>query len=133
MTDHGSESDAIGGSIRHIPVMLAEVLEHLVPAPGKIILDGTFGAGGYTRGILEQGADVIALDRDPNAISGGQTMVAEFSPRLSLHHTNFGRLDSFAPEGGLDGIVLDIDVSSMRSSPSARLRANRSSVMPSVM
>jgi 16S rRNA (cytosine1402-N4)-methyltransferase len=114
MADHGSESDAIGGSIRHIPVMLAEVLEHLVPAPGKVILDGTFGAGGYTRGILGQGADVIALDRDPNAIAGGQAMVAEFSPRLSLHHTTFGRLDSFAPEGGLDGIVLDIGVSSMQ-------------------
>src|SRR5690606_24188585 len=69
MADHGSESDAIGGSVRHIPVMLAEVLEHLAPAPGKTILDGTFGAGGYTRAILERGADVIALDRDPNAIA----------------------------------------------------------------
>jgi len=114
MADHGSESDAIGGSIRHIPVMLAEVLEHLAPAPGKKILDGTFGAGGYTRAILERGADVIALDRDPNAIAAGQAMVAEFAPRFSLHHTNFGRLDSFAPEGGLDGVVLDIGVSSMQ-------------------
>ena len=114
MADHGSESDAIGGSVRHIPVMLAEVLEHLAPAPGKTILDGTFGAGGYTRAILERGADVIALDRDPNAIAAGAAMVAEFPGRLTLRHSNFGRLDGFAPEGGLDGVVLDIGVSSMQ-------------------
>jgi 16S rRNA (cytosine1402-N4)-methyltransferase len=114
MADHGSESDAIGGSIRHVPVMLAEVLEHLAPAPGTVILDGTFGAGGYTRAILEQGASVIALDRDPNAIAGGQALVAEFSGRLTLKHSTFSRLDDFAPDGGLDGVVLDVGVSSMQ-------------------
>ena len=114
MADHGSESDAIGGSIRHVPVMLAEVLTHLSPAPGAVILDGTFGAGGYTRALLEQGAEVIALDRDPTAIAGGQALVAEFAGRLSLHHSTFSRLDDFAPEGGLDGVVLDIGVSSMQ-------------------
>jgi 16S rRNA (cytosine1402-N4)-methyltransferase len=114
MADHGSESDAIGGSIRHVPVMLAEVLEHLAPAPGAVILDGTFGAGGYTRAILEQGASVIALDRDPNAIAGGQALVAEFSGSLTLKHSTFSRLDDFAPDGGLDGVVLDVGVSSMQ-------------------
>jgi 16S rRNA (cytosine1402-N4)-methyltransferase len=114
MADHGSESDAIGGSIRHVPVMLAEVLEHLAPAPGTVILDGTFGAGGYTRAILEQGASVIALDRDPNAIAGGQALVAEFSGRLTLKLSTFSRLDDFAPDGGLDGVVLDVGVSSMQ-------------------
>jgi 16S rRNA (cytosine1402-N4)-methyltransferase len=114
MADHGSESDAIGGSIRHVPVMLAEVLEHLAPAPGTVILDGTFGAGGYTRAILEQGASVIALDRDPNAIAGGQALVAEFSGSLTLKHSTFSRLDDFAPDGGLDGVVLDVGVSSMQ-------------------
>jgi 16S rRNA (cytosine1402-N4)-methyltransferase len=114
MADHGSESDAIGGSIRHVPVMLAEVLEHLAPAPGTVILDGTFGAGGYARAILEQGASVIALDRDPNAIAGGQALVAEFSGSLTLKHSTFSRLDDFAPDGGLDGVVLDVGVSSMQ-------------------
>jgi 16S rRNA (cytosine1402-N4)-methyltransferase len=115
MADHGSASaDAIGGQVRHIPVMLAEVLEHLAPAPGKVILDGTFGAGGYSRALLEAGAEVIALDRDPSAIAAGQAMVAEFAPRLHLHHTNFGRLDAFSPADGLDGVVLDIGVSSMQ-------------------
>lgn len=114
MADHGSESDAIGGPVRHIPVMLAEVIEHLAPAPGAVILDGTFGAGGYSRAILERGAQVIALDRDPTAIAAGASLVASSDGRLSLHHSTFGRLDEFAPEGGLDGVVLDIGVSSMQ-------------------
>lgn len=114
MADHGSESDAIGGPVRHVPVMLAEVLEHLAPAPGAVILDGTFGAGGYTGALLEKGAQVIALDRDPNAIEAGQALVTSSGGRLSLHQSTFSRLDDFAPEGGLDGVVLDIGVSSMQ-------------------
>jgi 16S rRNA (cytosine1402-N4)-methyltransferase len=115
MADHGNGADdAIGGSVRHIPVMLAEVLGYLEPAEHRIILDGTFGAGGYTGAILEKGADVIALDRDPSAISAGQAAVGRSDGRLSLHHSNFGVLDRFAPEGGLDGVVLDIGVSSMQ-------------------
>lgn len=114
MADHGSESDAIGGSIRHVPVMLAEVLQHLAPAPGAVIVDGTFGAGGYTRAILEEGAQVIALDRDPNAIAGGKALAEEFGGRLTLKHSTFSKLDDFAPHGGLDGVVLDIGVSSMQ-------------------
>ncbi|WP_137137183.1 16S rRNA (cytosine(1402)-N(4))-methyltransferase RsmH [Rhizobium sp. FKY42] len=107
-------SEADGGLVRHIPVMLNEVLETLAPAPGKVILDGTFGAGGYTRAILSTGANVIALDRDPNAIAGGQPMVAEFGGRLKLIPSRFSELASHAPQGGLDGIVLDIGVSSMQ-------------------
>jgi 16S rRNA (cytosine1402-N4)-methyltransferase len=107
-------SDANGGSVRHIPVLLDGVLKALEPGQGKVILDGTFGAGGYTRAILEAGADVVALDRDPNAIAGGQALVAEFNGRLTLHHTEFSALADFAPEAGLDGVVLDIGVSSMQ-------------------
>jgi 16S rRNA (cytosine1402-N4)-methyltransferase len=51
----------------HTPVLLPEVLDALAPAPNKTVIDGTFGAGGYTRGILEAGAKVIAFDRDPTA------------------------------------------------------------------
>jgi 16S rRNA (cytosine1402-N4)-methyltransferase len=107
-------SDANGGSVRHIPVLLGGVLKALEPEAGKVILDGTFGAGGYTRAILDAGANVVALDRDPNAIAGGQALVAEYSGRLALHHTEFSALADFAPEGGLDGVVLDIGVSSMQ-------------------
>jgi 16S rRNA (cytosine1402-N4)-methyltransferase len=115
MSDRGSgTNDAIGGSVRHIPVMLAEVLQHLEPAEHRVILDGTFGAGGYTSAILDRGAVVIALDRDPAAISAGQATVERHDGRLTLHHSNFSQLDKFAPEGGLDGVVLDIGVSSMQ-------------------
>lgn len=107
-------SDANGGSVRHIPVLLEGVLKALEPEAGKVILDGTFGAGGYTRAILDAGADVIALDRDPTAIAGGQSMVAEYGGRLTLNHTEFSALADFAPAGGLDGVVLDIGVSSMQ-------------------
>jgi 16S rRNA (cytosine1402-N4)-methyltransferase len=115
MTDHGNATDdAIGGPVRHIPVMLAEVLTHLAPVSGKTILDGTFGAGGYSRAILEAGADVIALDRDPSAIAGGKCLKAEYPDHFTLHQANFGTLDRFAPDAGLDGVVLDIGVSSMQ-------------------
>jgi 16S rRNA (cytosine1402-N4)-methyltransferase len=107
-------TDAGGGPVRHIPVLLTEVLTALEPAAGKVILDGTFGAGGYTSAILAAGADVIALDRDPTAIAAGQTMVAAHGGHLNLIHSQFSQLADHAPAGGLDGIVLDIGVSSMQ-------------------
>lgn len=110
----GGSSDADGGPVRHIPVLLKEVLAALEPAPGKVILDGTFGAGGYSSAILAAGAEVIALDRDPTAISAGQAMVAAHGDNLRLVHSRFSELAVHAPEGGLDGIVLDIGVSSMQ-------------------
>ncbi|MCA1491648.1 16S rRNA (cytosine(1402)-N(4))-methyltransferase RsmH [Sinorhizobium alkalisoli] len=110
--DRTSEAD--GGPARHIPVMLPEVLTALHAAPGKVILDGTFGAGGYTSAILDAGADVIALDRDPTAIAAGQALVAAAGGRLKLVQSRFSVLAEHAPEGGLDGVVLDIGVSSMQ-------------------
>jgi 16S rRNA (cytosine1402-N4)-methyltransferase len=110
----GAEVEAEGGSARHVPVLLGEVLQTLQPDAGKIILDGTFGAGGYTSAILVAGSDVIALDRDPTAISAGQDMVARHNGHLTLIHSEFSRLADHVPEGGLDGIVFDIGVSSMQ-------------------
>ncbi len=107
-------TDAGGGPVRHIPVLLHEVLTALEPAAGKVILDGTFGAGGYTSAILSAGAEVIALDRDPTAIAGGQALVEAHGGRLKLIHSQFSRLADHAPAGGLDGVVLDIGVSSMQ-------------------
>ena len=107
-------TDAEGGPVRHIPVLLPEVLAALAAQPGKVILDGTFGAGGYTSAILATGADVVALDRDPNAIAAGQALVASSGGHLTLHKSQFSSLDAYAPAGGLDGIVLDIGVSSMQ-------------------
>ncbi len=102
----------------HIPVMLNEVLRALSPFAAQSMLDGTFGAGGYTRAILESGAArVIAVDRDPTAIAAGQALVAEMAGRLTLVEGTFGALDELALQVGaraLDGVVLDIGVSSMQ-------------------
>ncbi|MCK0208020.1 16S rRNA (cytosine(1402)-N(4))-methyltransferase RsmH [Starkeya koreensis] len=114
----GPETDAAGGPARHLPVLLSEVLHYLAPKDGGVYVDGTFGAGGYTRAILAR-ADcrVIAIDRDPNAIRDGQALVAESAGRLALMHERFGALDEAAAGAGapqVDGVVLDIGVSSMQ-------------------
>jgi len=108
------QTEPEGGPVRHIPVLLHQVVEAIQPLPGKVILDGTFGAGGYSSALLAAGADVIGLDRDPSAIANGQALVAAHAGRLSLIHSQFSQLADHAPEGGLDGVVLDIGVSSMQ-------------------
>jgi 16S rRNA (cytosine1402-N4)-methyltransferase len=112
MAGPGDEG-AGGGPARHIPVLLAEVLDALRLEAGQTIIDGTFGAGGYTRAILEAGANVVAIDRDPTAIAAGRAMEAEFSGRLRLVEGPFSQLDQYV-EGTVDGVVLDIGVSSMQ-------------------
>lgn len=110
----GGSTEAGGGPVRHIPVLLRQVLDALDPRSGKLILDGTFGAGGYTSALLAAGADVIALDRDPTAIAAGQALVDANQDHLTLIHSQFSRLADHAPQGGVDGVVLDIGVSSMQ-------------------
>jgi 16S rRNA (cytosine1402-N4)-methyltransferase len=107
-----------------MPVLLAEVLHALAPRAGGLYLDGTFGAGGYTRALLAA-ADcrVLALDRDPTAIAGGQALVAEANGRLMLAEAEFSAMEEVAAErslAGFDGIVLDIGVSSMQLDQAAR-------------
>ena len=110
---------------RHIPVMLAEVLEALAPKDGGLYIDGTFGAGGYSRAILQAAnCEIIAFDRDITAVRAAPT--AEFPNRLRILNLPFGRMEEFARiertpngmpliEGPLvDGVVLDIGVSSMQ-------------------
>ncbi len=113
MTGTGGDTAAGGGLARHIPVLLSEVVEALQPAPGKVIIDGTFGAGGYTKALLDAGASVIAIDRDPDAIAAGRAMEAESGGRLTLHHRPFSELDTVS-DAPVDGVVLDIGVSSMQ-------------------
>lgn len=115
----GDQSQAGEAQLRHIPVLMTEVLDALKAEPGKLIVDGTFGAGGYTRHILEAGANVIAIDRDPNAIAAGRAMERLYTGRLNLVESRFSALDdaveSICGEGGkVDGVVLDIGVSSMQ-------------------
>jgi 16S rRNA (cytosine1402-N4)-methyltransferase len=113
MAGPGADFHAGGGPARHIPVLLDEVIAALAPKPGETFVDGTFGAGGYTRALLDAGADVIAIDRDPTAIAAGEEMATEAGGRLRLVHGAFAGLDRHA--GALvDGVVLDIGVSSMQ-------------------
>ncbi|TPL95630.1 16S rRNA (cytosine(1402)-N(4))-methyltransferase RsmH [Mesorhizobium sp. B2-3-12] len=109
---HGDDINAVGGSVRHIPVLLGEVLEALAPAEGDIVIDGTFGAGGYTKAILASGASVVAIDRDPDAIAAGRDLEARSGGRLRLVQAPFSTLDEHIDSA--DGVVLDIGVSSMQ-------------------
>jgi 16S rRNA (cytosine1402-N4)-methyltransferase len=108
----------------HIPVMLTEVLAALAPASGETYLDGTFGGGGYARAILEQADCIIwAIDRDPQAIARGAVLASSFPGRLHLLEGRFGNLlDLLASHGvdGLDGVVLDLGVSSFQIDDAAR-------------
>ena len=96
----------------HIPVLLAQVLDALQIREGGHYLDATFGAGGYAKAMLARGARVTALDRDPSAIAGGDALAAQYPERLRLVDARFGDLDQHA--SGLDGVVMDIGVSSMQ-------------------
>lgn len=104
---------------RHVPVLLATMLEALKPRDGEAYIDATFGAGGYTRAILKA-ADcrVTAFDRDPSAIAGAAPLLAEFPTRLELIEAPFGALLDLTETGGLgsrfDGAVFDLGVSSMQ-------------------
>lgn len=101
----------------HIPVMLEEVLQAVSPLQGQVIVDATFGAGGYTKGLLEAGAKVVAIDRDPDAVAAGSQLVADYQGRLILQHGRFSNLDALARASGfeaVDGVVADIGVSSMQ-------------------
>jgi 16S rRNA (cytosine1402-N4)-methyltransferase len=107
----------LSGDPRHSPVMLDEVVEALGPRPGAVIVDGTFGAGGYTRALLAAGATVVAIDRDPDAIAAGRPLEAASEGRLTLVHGRFADLDTLAQAAGhphVDGVVLDVGVSSMQ-------------------
>ncbi|UVI40480.1 16S rRNA (cytosine(1402)-N(4))-methyltransferase RsmH [Qipengyuania spongiae] len=103
----------------HVPVLLDEVIEALDPRPGDVLIDATFGAGGYTRALLERGATVHAFDRDPDAIAAGRAWreAGENPPRLVLHPRRFSEMVEALGSSGVahvDGVVMDIGVSSMQ-------------------
>ncbi|RYE07914.1 MAG: 16S rRNA (cytosine(1402)-N(4))-methyltransferase RsmH [Hyphomicrobiales bacterium] len=100
-------------SVPHVPVLLAEVLDALAPLPGSHIVDGTFGAGGYSRALLEAGAAVTAIDRDPSVRRFADALSAEFPSRFNFVAGAFAELDQLV-SGPADGVVLDIGVSSMQ-------------------
>ncbi len=97
----------------HIPVLLRPLLAEIAPVSG-VWLDGTFGAGGYTRALLDAGAKrVIAVDRDPSGFELARSWASGYGDRLRLVEGTFGELDQYV-DGPLDGVVLDLGVSSMQ-------------------
>jgi 16S rRNA (cytosine1402-N4)-methyltransferase len=110
--------EVAGGLARHIPVLARPVIDFLGIRAGGIYIDATFGNGGYTRLILEtSGSQVLAIDRDPTAIAAGAALVEASVGRLTLAQGRFSDLDAIAQAHGIaavDGVVLDVGVSSMQ-------------------
>ena len=116
-------SRAAAADTRHVPVLLKEALEALNPRADGLYIDGTFGAGGYARALLDRGVRVIALDRDPMAVRAGAAIAASSGGRLELVEARFGELDEVAKRldvDAVDGVALDIGVSSMQLDEAAR-------------
>lgn len=99
----------------HISVMLNEVLNYLKPKNGDVILDGTFGAGGYTRAILEScNCKVIGTDRDETVLKFVDGVKNDFKDRFEFYNVKFSEIKNVVEENSLDAIVLDLGASSMQ-------------------
>ena len=123
----GSGSNAVaGGPARHIPVLARLAIDCLAVKPGGLYVDATFGGGGYTRAILQTaGVRVIGIDRDQTAVAQGAPLVEQAAGRLQLVEDRFSNLDAILesiPNGAdrVDGIVLDLGVSSMQLEEAVR-------------
>ncbi|MGI9482137.1 MAG: 16S rRNA (cytosine(1402)-N(4))-methyltransferase RsmH [Hyphomicrobiales bacterium] len=113
-----SETGQIANETRHVPVLCAEVIGALGVRDGGLYVDGTFGAGGYSRAMLDAvDCQVIAIDQDPDAIAAGDTLVKQYEGRLRLIEGRFGDMAGLLEKLSLckvDGVALDIGVSSMQ-------------------
>src|SRR6266496_1320579 len=99
----------------HRPVLAAEVVELLAPRPGSLVIDATCGGGGHSEAILGTGADVLALDQDPDAIAEATNRLSEFGNRVTLRRANFRHADRVLDQlevGKIGGAILDLGVSS---------------------
>jgi 16S rRNA (cytosine1402-N4)-methyltransferase len=120
----GGGSAVAGGSALHIPVLGGPAVDFLNVRDGGVYIDGTFGAGGYTRRILAAAnCKIVAIDRDQSAVARGADLVEEAKGRLTLIEDRFSNLDNIAGEAGydaIDGVVLDLGVSSMQLDTAGR-------------
>jgi 16S rRNA (cytosine1402-N4)-methyltransferase len=99
----------------HRPVLATETIELLAPRPGSLVLDGTCGGGGHTEAILLTGADVLALDQDPDALEFAAARLMRFGDRVTLRRANFREAGRVLDELGIaqiSGALLDLGVSS---------------------
>lgn len=113
----------MSGALVHIPVLRDEVVAALAPRPGAVIVDGTFGAGGYSRALLAAGCTVYGIDRDPAAIDRAGALLAEYPGTLTMVPGRFGDMaDLLAARdvSAVDGVALDIGVSSPQIDDPAR-------------
>jgi 16S rRNA (cytosine1402-N4)-methyltransferase len=109
------EAQEMEDFIYHRPVLVSESVELLAPRAGSLIVDGTCGGGGHTAEILRTGADVVALDQDPDAIEFAREKLAEYGGRVTLVQANFREAGKVLDElgiVGLGGALLDLGVSS---------------------
>lgn len=98
----------------HNPVLLSEVIDALAISPGETHVDGTFGAGGYSKAMMAKGATVHAFDRDPDAIAAGKKLSEFKDGKLHLHAVEFSRMAEQLSDEDISGLTLDIGVSSMQ-------------------
>lgn len=98
----------------HIPVLLEQVLSYLSPVGSETYVDGTYGAGGYTKAFLEKAPQcrVIAFDRDSLAVQRSESVKEKYQERFQIHHAKFSQLLEKLAGQKVDGIVLDLGVSS---------------------
>lgn len=114
----GEAPEAAGGLTSHTPVLLPAILKALSAADGERYIDCTFGAGGYSRAILESAAcELLALDRDPSAAAIAAKLETDFPSRFAFASSRFGALDEIARSKGFDpadAVIFDLGVSSMQ-------------------
>ena len=101
----------------HLPVLLREVLQHLAPAAGLRILDATFGRGGYSRALLHAGAQVVALDCDPDA---ARTAEEIRHPDFTFHSASFDEMEHLFPAESFDAVIFDLGLSTPQLTESGR-------------
>ena len=107
----------------HRPVLVSESVELLAPRAGSLVVDGTCGGGGHSAEILRTGADVVALDQDPDAIEFAREKLAEYGGRVTLVQANFreaGRVLDELGVVGIGGALLDLGVSSRQLENASR-------------
>jgi 16S rRNA (cytosine1402-N4)-methyltransferase len=101
--------------VYHRPVLAEEVVKLLAPKPGSLVVDGTCGGGGHTEALLRSGADVLALDQDPDAVQHVTKQLAQFGQRVTVRQTSFRHVHKVLDElgiGTIGGALLDLGVSS---------------------
>ena len=104
--------------MKHVPVLLNSVLRALGDIQGRVVIDATFGAGGYSRAFLDAGAHVVAFDRDPNVVEDAEKMKSEFGAQFKFIPRPFSHISDLP--GQYDAIVFDLGISSMQIDVAAR-------------